>query len=117
MNAINDALRPFNVKVLAQPFTPERILAALGKVPARYPEDAPSWSLNGAAQPPTSVDNRAAMLSPGGGSDPEHPAGGAPRPAADTDHRPGISRSADDGRDRRAKRGLLPRLFGRRDGS
>jgi len=33
MNAINDALRPFGAKVLAQPFTPERILAALGKVP------------------------------------------------------------------------------------
>jgi carbon-monoxide dehydrogenase large subunit len=34
MNAINDALRPFGAKVHAQPFTPERILAALGKVPA-----------------------------------------------------------------------------------
>jgi aerobic carbon-monoxide dehydrogenase large subunit len=34
MNAVNDALRPFGAKVLAQPFTPERILAALGKVPA-----------------------------------------------------------------------------------
>jgi aerobic carbon-monoxide dehydrogenase large subunit len=32
MNAINDALRPFGAKVLTQPFTPERILAALGKV-------------------------------------------------------------------------------------
>ena len=32
MNAINDALRPFGAKVFAQPFTPERILAALGKV-------------------------------------------------------------------------------------
>ena len=29
MNAINDALKPFAVKVFAQPFTPERILAAL----------------------------------------------------------------------------------------
>ena len=38
MNAINDALRPFDAKVFAQPFTPERILAALGKVPARWPE-------------------------------------------------------------------------------
>jgi CO/xanthine dehydrogenase Mo-binding subunit len=37
MNAINDALRPFGAKVFAQPFTPERILAALGKVPARGP--------------------------------------------------------------------------------
>lgn len=35
MNAINDALRPFNARVLAQPFTPERILAALGSVPSR----------------------------------------------------------------------------------
>ena len=35
MNAINDALSPFRAKVFAQPFTPERILAALGKVPAR----------------------------------------------------------------------------------
>jgi carbon-monoxide dehydrogenase large subunit len=32
MNAINDALRPFGAKVFAQPFTPARILAALGKV-------------------------------------------------------------------------------------
>lgn len=36
MNAINDALKPFDVKVFAQPFTPERILAALGKVPSRH---------------------------------------------------------------------------------
>ncbi|MDX2203763.1 MAG: xanthine dehydrogenase family protein molybdopterin-binding subunit [Hyphomicrobiaceae bacterium] len=35
MNAINDALRPFKARVLAQPFTPERILAALGVVPPR----------------------------------------------------------------------------------
>ena len=35
MNAINDALSPFHAKVFAQPFTPERILAALGKVPVR----------------------------------------------------------------------------------
>jgi hypothetical protein len=27
-------LRPFGAKVFAQPFTPERILVALGKVPA-----------------------------------------------------------------------------------
>jgi aerobic carbon-monoxide dehydrogenase large subunit len=33
MNALNDAMRPFNAKVFAQPFTPARILAALGKVP------------------------------------------------------------------------------------
>jgi carbon-monoxide dehydrogenase large subunit len=33
MNAINDALRPLGAKVFAQPFTPERILTALGKVP------------------------------------------------------------------------------------
>ncbi len=31
-NAINDALRPFGAKVFAQPFTPARILAALGKL-------------------------------------------------------------------------------------
>jgi aerobic carbon-monoxide dehydrogenase large subunit len=35
MNAINDALKPFGAKVFAQPFTPERILAALGKVKPR----------------------------------------------------------------------------------
>ncbi len=40
MNAINDALRPFGAKVFAQPFTPERILAALGKVPSRWPTEA-----------------------------------------------------------------------------
>ncbi|MEL3889932.1 xanthine dehydrogenase family protein molybdopterin-binding subunit [Ferrovibrio sp. MS7] len=34
MNAINDALHPFNARVLAQPFTPERILQALGRVQA-----------------------------------------------------------------------------------
>jgi carbon-monoxide dehydrogenase large subunit len=32
MNAINDALLPFNVRVTAQPFTPERVLRALGRV-------------------------------------------------------------------------------------
>jgi carbon-monoxide dehydrogenase large subunit len=37
MNALNDALRPLGAKVFAQPFTPERILAALGKVPTRSP--------------------------------------------------------------------------------
>ncbi len=31
MNAINDALRPLGARVLAQPFTPERILKALGR--------------------------------------------------------------------------------------
>ncbi len=48
MNAINDALRPFNAKVFAQPFTPERILAALGKVPERQPSGAqmPSAATN-----------------------------------------------------------------------
>ena len=35
MNAINDALSPFKAKVFAQPFTPERILAALGTIAAR----------------------------------------------------------------------------------
>jgi len=33
MNAINDALAPLNARVNVQPFTPERILQALGKVP------------------------------------------------------------------------------------
>jgi hypothetical protein len=32
MNAINDALQPYAVRVTAQPFTPERILKALGRV-------------------------------------------------------------------------------------
>lgn len=32
MNAINDALSPFNAHVASMPFTPERILRALGKV-------------------------------------------------------------------------------------
>ena len=32
MNAINDALSPFNTSVTAMPFTPERVLKALGKV-------------------------------------------------------------------------------------
>jgi carbon-monoxide dehydrogenase large subunit len=32
MNAINDALRPFEARVTAQPVTPERVLQALGKV-------------------------------------------------------------------------------------
>lgn len=32
MNAINDALSPFNALVLSQPITPEKILRALGKV-------------------------------------------------------------------------------------
>mgnify|MGYP003326529223 FL=1 len=31
MNAINDALSPFNATVTAMPFTPDRILKALGK--------------------------------------------------------------------------------------
>jgi carbon-monoxide dehydrogenase large subunit len=32
MNAVNDALIPFNARVTTMPFTPERILKALGKV-------------------------------------------------------------------------------------
>jgi aerobic carbon-monoxide dehydrogenase large subunit len=32
MNAINDALRPLGAKVFAQPFTPEKILKALGTI-------------------------------------------------------------------------------------
>jgi len=57
MNAINDALKPFGAKVFAQPFTPERILAALGKVSTRSPEPTP-WPSGMAsparAAPPTS---------------------------------------------------------------
>ena len=34
MNAINDALQPFGGRVTRQPFTPERILAALGRIGA-----------------------------------------------------------------------------------
>ena len=32
MNAINDALAPLNANVTVQPFTPQRVLAALGKI-------------------------------------------------------------------------------------
>jgi aerobic carbon-monoxide dehydrogenase large subunit len=32
MNAINDALLPLKARVTEQPFTPERVLRALGKV-------------------------------------------------------------------------------------
>jgi aerobic carbon-monoxide dehydrogenase large subunit len=32
MNAINDALRPYSTRVTSQPFTPEKILKALGRV-------------------------------------------------------------------------------------
>jgi len=32
MNAINDALAPLGARVGVQPFTPERILKALGKI-------------------------------------------------------------------------------------
>ncbi|MFN4128542.1 MAG: xanthine dehydrogenase family protein molybdopterin-binding subunit, partial [Paracoccaceae bacterium] len=35
MNAINDALRPLGARVTEMPFTPERILTALGTVPGR----------------------------------------------------------------------------------
>ena len=31
MNALNDALSPFGAELTAMPFTPERILRALGK--------------------------------------------------------------------------------------
>jgi carbon-monoxide dehydrogenase large subunit len=34
MNALNDALAPWNACVTDQPFTPQRILRALGKLPA-----------------------------------------------------------------------------------
>jgi carbon-monoxide dehydrogenase large subunit len=52
MNAINDALRPFGAKVFAQPFTPERILAALGKVPSRWPTAAPATGARPYVAPP-----------------------------------------------------------------
>ena len=70
MNAINDALKPFGAKVFAQPFTPERILAALGKIPARWPrhagreasaaETSPAGAqaVPGAANPPASTASR-----------------------------------------------------------
>jgi carbon-monoxide dehydrogenase large subunit len=32
MNAINDALRPFGAQVTEMPFTPERVLRALGRL-------------------------------------------------------------------------------------
>ena len=32
MNAVNDALKPFDAKIFAQPFTPERVLRALEKI-------------------------------------------------------------------------------------
>jgi len=32
MNAVNDALKPFQVRISTQPMTPQRILKALGKV-------------------------------------------------------------------------------------
>jgi len=52
MNAINDALRPFGAKVFAQPFTPERILSALGKIPARWPIGPRGQSTGAAASAP-----------------------------------------------------------------
>jgi aerobic carbon-monoxide dehydrogenase large subunit len=48
MNAINDALRPFDARVFAQPFTPERILTALGKVPGRWPAQMATASMTAA---------------------------------------------------------------------
>lgn len=32
MNAINDALAPLGANVAVQPFTPQRVLQALGKI-------------------------------------------------------------------------------------
>ena len=68
MNAINDALKPFNAKVFAQPFTPERILAALGKVPARWPEVSP-LQLRAAAGLPRSLLSQAGCRQCGGKTD------------------------------------------------
>jgi aerobic carbon-monoxide dehydrogenase large subunit len=56
MNAINDALRPFNARVFAQPFTPERILTALGTIPER---GAVSRNVAAAASPAARVEGRA----------------------------------------------------------
>jgi carbon-monoxide dehydrogenase large subunit len=55
MNAINDALKPFDARVFAQPFTPERILAALGKVPARWPVPAVSPAASAGAAAPVAA--------------------------------------------------------------
>ena len=60
MNAINDALKPFGAKVFAQPFTPERILAALGKVPTRWPERVPVRTGAQQAQGPAPIPTSAA---------------------------------------------------------
>jgi carbon-monoxide dehydrogenase large subunit len=69
MNAINDALRPFNAKVFAQPFTPERILAALGKVPARWPAvGAGSYVRTPIAPPPGAGATGAATTADKSGS-------------------------------------------------
>jgi hypothetical protein len=67
MNAINDALRPFGAKVFAQPFTPERILAALGKVPAREP---------GSGEVRSAGAGTAARPAPSASSAPQRPASG-----------------------------------------
>jgi carbon-monoxide dehydrogenase large subunit len=128
MNAINDALRPFNAKVFAQPFTPERILAALGKVPARWPEAASRWA--GTELGPSSA--APARGSPAARADTHTPAHGtttasAPSPVsdrADAAPRPAAAHGAADAADTNPpdvsdapKRGLFPRLFGRREGS
>lgn len=42
MNAINDALAPFEVAAHSQPITPQKILRALGKV---YRPDYPSEAI------------------------------------------------------------------------
>ena len=66
MNAINDALKPFGAKVFAQPFTPERILAALGKVPARWPVAAQRAATPRSSRPyPASLARRRPSKSDG----------------------------------------------------
>ena len=87
MNAINDALRPFGAKVFAQPFTPERILAALGKVPARWPVASPEY-LNppAAAKPSVSANQRRPPTTKSAGDEPDCSAacsGGSDRSAFD----------------------------------
>jgi len=66
MNAINDALKPLDAKVFAQPFTPERILSALGKVPSRWPVDTTTKSDSMRAKPVANPTPAEKSREPGG---------------------------------------------------
>jgi hypothetical protein len=66
MNAINDALKPFGAKVFAQPFTPERVLAALGKVPSRWPTQAAATGARPYTAPPPAAAAAAEPAKPSG---------------------------------------------------